>query len=94
MEPNGRAGLMGGKRRLWGDLNAALNRLIADGVIAAFKTSFGGPAPEMGAHVIVTPVEPVSDPLAEEIRNRVESAPTDLVPATVTVDRSLGESRR
>ena len=94
MEPNGTAGLMGGKRRIWGDVNAALNRLVADGVIAAFKTSFGGPAPEMGAHVIVTPVERVTDLHAEEIRSRVEGALADLVPATVTVDRSPGESRR
>ena len=94
MEPNGRAGLMGGKRRIWGDVNAVLNRLVADGVIAAFKTSFGGLAPEMGAHVIVMPVERVSDLHAEEIRSRVEGALADLVPAIVIVDRSLGESRR
>jgi len=85
---------MGGKRRIWGDVNAALNRLVADGVIAAFKTSFGDLAPEMGAHVIVTPVERVADLHVEEIRSRVESALADLVPATVIVDRSPGETRR
>src|SRR5215207_94622 len=94
MEPNGRAGLVGGKRRIWGDVNAALNRLVADGVIAAFKASFSGPAPEMGAYVIVTPVERVTDLHVEEIRSRVESALADLVPATVILDRSPGESRR
>ena len=53
-------GASGRKRRIWGDVNAALNRLVADGVIAAFKTSVGGPAPEIGAHVIVTPFEGVT----------------------------------
>jgi hypothetical protein len=28
---------MGGKRMIWGDVNAALNRLMAEGVIAASK---------------------------------------------------------
>ena len=83
---------MGGKRLIWGDINAALNRLVAEGVIAAFRTSFGGLAPELGVHVIVTSVERVTDVQAEEIRSRVERALAERVSATVTVDRSLGKS--
>jgi len=83
---------MVGKRLLWGDVNAALNRLVAEGVIASFRTSFGGPAPELGVHVVVTAPQPVSDLQAEDIRSRVELALAQRVPATVTVDRSLGET--
>ncbi len=84
---------MSRKRMIWGDVNAALNRLVAEGVIVAFRTSFGGLAPELGVHVIVTPADLVSDLQAEEIRSRVERALAERVPATVTVDRSLGKSR-
>jgi len=44
--------------------------------------------------VIVTPVERVTDVQAEEIRSRVERALAERVSATVTVDHSLGKSRR
>ena len=52
---------MGGKRMLWGDVNAALNRLVAKGVIAAFKSNFDCLIPDLGLHVHVTPVRPVTD---------------------------------
>jgi hypothetical protein len=71
-----------------------LNRLGAEGLIAAFRTSFRGPAPELGVHVIVTPGEPVTDEQADALRCRVGSALSERVPATVTVDRSLGYNRR
>ena len=71
-----------------------LNRLVAEGLIAAFRTSFRGPAPELGVHVIVTPVEPITDEQADALRCRVGTALAKRVPATVTVDRSLGYNRQ
>jgi hypothetical protein len=38
---------MGAKRAGWGTVNAVLNRLVAEGVITAFQTSFRGPTPEL-----------------------------------------------
>jgi hypothetical protein len=43
---------MGAKRTGRGTVNAVLNRLVAGGVTTAFRTSLGGPAPELGLHVI------------------------------------------
>jgi hypothetical protein len=72
-----------------------LNRLGAEGLIAAFRTSFRGPAPELGVHVIImTPVEPVTDGQADALRTQVETALPERMPATVTVDRSRGYNRR
>src|SRR5215216_6645634 len=67
---------MGGKRLIWGDVNAALNRLVAEGVIAAFRTSFGGHAPELGVYVIVTPVERVTDVQAVWAHQRLFMIPS------------------
>lgn len=85
---------MGAKRAGWGTVKAVLNRLVAESLIAAFRTSFRGPAPELGAHVIVTPVEPVTDGQATDLRTQVGTALAERVPATVTVDRSLGYNRQ
>ena len=85
---------MGAKRAGWGTVNAVLNRLVAEGLITAFRTSFRGPTPELGVHVIVTPVEPVTDRQAADLRTQVETALAKCVPATVTVDRSLGYNQR
>ena len=52
---------MGAKRAGWGAVKAMLNRLVAESLIAAFRTSFRGPAPELGVHVIVTSGEPITD---------------------------------
>jgi len=71
-----------------------LNRLVTEGLIAASRTSLRGPAPELGVHVIVTPVEPVSDRQAGALQCRVETALAKHGPATVTVDRSRGYNRR
>jgi hypothetical protein len=65
----------------------ALARLVADGVITSFSTSFGRPASELDLHVFVTPVRPLTDAEARALRNRVESALASAQPATVTVDR-------
>jgi hypothetical protein len=84
---------MGAKRPGWGTVNAVLNRLVAEGVIAAFRTSFSGPRPELDVHVIITPAESVTDAKADAIRSQVETALAEHMPATVTVDRSRGSSR-
>lgn len=71
---------------LRGDVNVTLNRLVAEGTIAGFKTNFGSSEPEVGLHVIVTPGAE-ADP--EEVRRVVTGALERLVEApTVTVDRS------
>ena len=85
---------MGAKRAGWGAVKAMLNRLVAESLIAAFRTSFRGPALELGGHATVTPVEPVSDGQADALRCRIETALAKRVPATVTVDRSLGYNRQ
>ena len=46
---------MGANRAGWGAVKATLNRLGAEGLIAAFRTSFRGSAPKLGGHVAVTP---------------------------------------
>jgi hypothetical protein len=85
---------MGANRAGWGAVKAVLNCLVAESLIAAFRTSFRGPAPELGVHVIVTPVEPATDGQADALRTQVETALSERVPATVTVDRSLGYNRQ
>ncbi len=39
----------------WGDINAALNRLVREGVIAGFKTNRGDKSHLAGLHVDVIP---------------------------------------
>jgi hypothetical protein len=71
---------------LRGDVNVALNRLVAEGTIAGFRTNFGSTEPQMGLHVIVTPGSTTD---SEDVRRVVTGALEKLVEApTVTVDRS------
>jgi hypothetical protein len=65
---------MGANRAGGGTVKAMLNRLGAEGLIAAFRTSFRSSALELGGHVIVTPVEPVSDRQADALGIGRESA--------------------
>jgi hypothetical protein len=75
----------------WGDINAVLNRLVREEVVAGFWTNLGEPAPPLALHVIVRPRNPVGDHEASTIRARVEQALAHCAPeATVTVDRSVG----
>ena len=39
----------------WGDINAALNRLVREGVITGFKTNRGDKSHQDGLHVSVVP---------------------------------------
>ncbi|TDR94387.1 hypothetical protein [Enterovirga rhinocerotis] len=39
----------------WGDINAALNRLVREGVIAGFKTNRGDKSSRDGLHVDIVP---------------------------------------
>lgn len=74
----------------WGDINAALNRLVREGVIAGFKTNRGDKT-SLGLHVDVTPGQ---DGDCEDIRNRILGI---LLPmddeATVTVRAGAVPSR-
>jgi hypothetical protein len=77
----------------WGDINAVLNRLVREDVVAGFWTNLGEPAPAFALHVIVRPPNPVGDQEASIIRERVQQALAHCAPeATVTVDRSGGET--
>jgi hypothetical protein len=78
----------------WGDINAVLNRLVREEVVAGFWTNLGEPAPPFALHVIVRPPNPVGDHEASIIRTRVQQALAHCAPeATVTVDRSGGGTR-
>jgi hypothetical protein len=78
----------------WGDINAVLNRLVREEVVAGFWTNLGEPAPPFALHVIVRPRNPVGDQEASIIRARVQQALANCAPeATVTVDRSGGGAR-
>ena len=46
--------------RSWGDINLALNRLVREGVISAFKTNLSSPDRTSGLSVMITPA-PGSD---------------------------------
>lgn len=73
----------------WGAINAALNGLVRDGVITAFRTNLAQPATPFGLHVIVTAEGVDGDARAEEVRRQVLAALDALgEDATVTVDRS------
>ena len=41
----------------WGDINAALNRLVREGVITSFRTNRGDKT-QAGLHVSIVPTEP------------------------------------
>ena len=52
----------------WGDINAALNRLVREGAIAGFKTNRGEKSHDVGLHVSVTPK---GDDDAESVKARI-----------------------
>lgn len=73
----------------WGAINAVLNRLVRDGVIAAFRTNVADRRSALGFQVIVTPAGVVDRARAEEVRRIVARALEPLIAdAVVTVDRS------
>ena len=59
----------------WGDINAALNRLVREGVIAGFKTNRGDKSHQVGLHVSVVPAQPGDD---EGVRSRILAVLTPL----------------
>jgi DNA-binding Lrp family transcriptional regulator len=73
----------------WGAINAALNRLVSEGVITGFKTNLADRKTALALHVIVQ-AENVSDANgAETVRKQVLAVLDELgEDATVTVDRS------
>ncbi|WP_375461050.1 hypothetical protein [uncultured Enterovirga sp.] len=71
------------KMASWGDINAALNRLVREGVIAGFKTNRGDKSLDSSLHVNVTPA-PNDD--VDTVRDRILSVLTPLDDeVTVTV---------
>jgi hypothetical protein len=74
---------------LWGEVNVALNRLVAAGVIKRFWTNLAARNPLVALHVIVSPPEPVNAEDAETIRDKVAAALEPLTEdVTITVDQS------
>lgn len=73
----------------WGAINAALNGLVSERVITAFKTNLADRKASPGLHVIVQIKEPSDAASAEAARGRVAAVLDELgEDATVTVDRS------
>ena len=67
----------------WGDINAALNGLVRDGLITGFKTNRGDKSHQDGLHVNVVPSEGGD---VEGIRTRILAVLTPLDDeVTVTV---------
>ena len=67
----------------WGDINAALNGLVRDGLITGFKTNRGDKSHQDGLHVSVVPSEGGD---VEGIRTRILAVLTPLDDeVTVTV---------
>ena len=57
----------------WGDINAALNGLVREGVISGFKTNRGDKSHDVGLHVRVTAPEGESeDSVRAKIMNLLE----------------------
>ena len=74
---------------LWGDVNVALNRLVAAGVIARFWTNLGARKPLLALHVVVAPPAPLDSAGVETLRERVAFVLKPLIEdVTVTVDQS------
>ena len=74
----------------WGDINAALNRLVREGVISGFKTNRGDKSHMQGLHVNVVPG---SDGDVEGIRSQILAVLTPLddeVTVTVGADGAAG----
>jgi len=74
----------------WGTINAALNRLVREGVITAFKTNLADRTGSLNLHVIVTADGVKDKAKADEVKRRVVAVLEDLGEEgpTVTVDRS------
>jgi hypothetical protein len=73
----------------WGDVNAALNRLVREGVITGFRTNISEPSSTLALHVVITTDAALDGAGALAARARVEKQLEPLVPgAVVTVDRS------
>ena len=67
----------------WGDINAALNRLVREGAIAGFRTNRGDKTPGAGLKVNIVPV---AEDDVETIRTRILGILTPLDDeVTVTV---------
>ena len=73
---------MTGRGSLHGNVNAALNRLCRDGVIAQFKTNFMSPSKEWGVHVIVAPPEEL---VGERIKALLDKVAEALEPLSIAV---------
>jgi hypothetical protein len=74
---------------LWGEVNVALNRLVAEGVIKRFWTNLAARKPLLALHVVVSPPEPVDGKGEEAIRSAVAAALEPLTEdVVVTVDQS------
>ena len=80
----------------WGDINAALNRLVAEGTITAFRTNHADGTDRLMLHIIVaTPVADRGDPAycpagMERIREAVAGAMGPYASdATITVTSQL-----
>jgi len=74
----------------WGDINAALNRLVREGVIAGFKTNRGDKSHRDG---LLVNVQPGAGGDAEGIRSQILAvlAPLDdEVTVTVAGDNAAG----
>ena len=79
----------------WGDINAVLNRLVRERIIASFWTNLADAKPPLVLHVIGSPSSPVDDRSAKALRNEVQDALAPWAPnATVTVDRSTAAEYR
>jgi hypothetical protein len=75
----------------WGDVNAALNRLVREGVITGFRTNISEPSSTLALHVVVTTDRALGDAGRLAARARVEERLERLVSgAVVTLDRSNG----
>ena len=80
---------------LWGEVNVALNRLVAAGVIQRFWTNLADRKPLLALHVVVSPPQPVDGTGAELIRNAVAAALEPLTEdVVVTVDQSGSDELR
>ena len=77
----------------WGDVNAALNRLVREGVITGFRTNISEPSSTLALHVVITTDAALGGAGALAARARVKKQLEPLVSgAVVTVDRSAARS--
>lgn len=73
----------------WGNVNAALNRLTREGVIAGFKTNFGRTMPPGEPHVVITVGPATAGTKEEDLIRQVASVLDPVIEGcTITIDRS------